>query len=371
MLIILHYFLFGLCVQIIAVFIKNDVFKIQNIETVSLIIAAYNEEKIIEEKIKNCLTLDYPKQNLEIIIISDGSNDQTESIVKKYKNSGIISMHRNIRKGKTDALNRAVAVAKNDIVIFSDANSMFESKAIKKLIRHFSNEKIGGVCGKKTISSNKTRKAALGDRLYWVYESHLKAAESKLGSIPSGDGEIFAIRKNLYKEIDPQIINDDLAITLEIVSSGKRVIYDSEAITVEDASISFKDDFNVKARMVYGALQILSKYKKLTNPFRSYFGLQFFIHKTLRYFMWLILIILFTSNYFLISISVFYQTFFILQAFFYFFAFIGFILDTNQISSGIFYLPYYYCNVNLAALKGTYYFLKQSPTVQVWTKARR
>lgn len=338
---------------------------------ISFIVAAYNEEKIIREKILNDLKLDYPKEKLEIIIVSDGSSDHTPDIVKEYSNQGIVGLHRDQREGKTAALNRAVKVAKNEIIIFSDANSMFRTDALRKLVRHFADESIGGVSGRKSVLRSPGRKASLGDNLFWKYESSLKQAESNLGSIPTADGEIFALRKALYQSIDPRLINDDMAITLNILRQGKRVIYDQSAITEEEASISLKDDFNVKSRMVYGGLQILSLYKNDLNPLRSFFGLQFFFHKTLRYFMWLLLFIIFTSNFLCLGKHVFYSLFFILQLSFYAMALIGYFLDKLKMKTFLFYFPYYYCNVNLAALKGFVFYLKQRSTVDVWKKAIR
>jgi biofilm PGA synthesis N-glycosyltransferase PgaC len=367
----MHYLLFGIIILLLSkIFKKNHPIK-EIYPTVSFIIAAYNEEKIIRLKILNDLKLNYPKDKIEIIIVSDGSTDSTPNIVNEYAEQGVISLHKPERQGKTAALNRAVMLAKNEILIFSDANSMFRADAIKKLVRHFTDEHIGGVCGRKSVLTNSERAASGGDNLFWKYESTLKQAESNLGSIPTADGEIFALRKELYKEIDPRIINDDMAITLNILTQNKRVIYDQEAITEEEASISLKDDFNVKSRMVYGGIQIINLYKKELNPLTSLFALQFFFHKTLRYFMWLMLIFIFLLNILCWNQHLFFKVFLGLQFAFYLMAVIGYGLDKIKITSKIFYLPYYYCNVNIAALKGFLFFLKQQSIVEVWTKAKR
>ncbi len=337
----------------------------------SFIVAAYNEEKIIRQKILNDLNLDYPKNKIEIIIVSDGSSDQTPAIVNEFTSFGVRSLHQNKRRGKTAALNRAVYFAKNEIIIFSDANSMFRKNAIKKLVRHFADSQIGGVCGRKSVLYNSQRKASLGDNVFWKYESLLKQAESNLGSITTADGEIFAIRKNLYHELDPKIINDDMAITLNILNKNKRVIYEQNAITEEEASLTLKDDFNVKSRMVYGGIQIISLYKKTLNPFSSLFSLQFFFHKTLRYFMWVLLISIFISNLFCINQNLFFKSMFELQIVFYIMALIGKINDKYNTNIKLFYFPYYYCNVNLAAIKGFIFFLKQQASVDIWKKATR
>ncbi len=371
-LIITHYIGFGLFVLVAATLVgKKHKSNLERLPSVSFIVAAYNEEKVIREKIENDLLLDYPKDKIELIIVSDGSNDKTAEIANSYAHKGVVSLHKPERAGKTAALNRAIAQAKNEILVFSDANSMFQKDAIKKLVAHFADESIGGVCGQKTVLTNKERKASLGDNLYWKYESRLKQAESHLGSIPTADGEIFAMRKALYKEVDAKIINDDQVITLNILKQGKRVIYEKNAISYEEASISLKDDFNVKARMVYGGIQIMSLFKEELNPFKSWFGLQFFFHKTLRYFMWLLLILIFVSNLIIVNQHLFYKIFFSLQVAFYLLAIFGEILGKLGKVPTLFYIPNYYCTVNIAAFKGYLFFRKQRKGVDVWKKAKR
>lgn len=376
--IIFHYLGFGALVLLFGQLIPkkkpNDQLTDDELPTVTFIVAAFNEARIIEKKILNDLNLDYPKTKLEIIVISDGSTDNTPQIIEKLSQEHQIlkSMFLPERKGKTAALNRAIATAKNDILVFSDGNSFFRKNALKKLVRHFERANIGGVCGQKSIVFDSQRKASLGDQLYWLYESSLKQAESHLGSIPTADGEIFALRKNIYKPVNEALINDDLVITLDIINQGYRVIYDKEAITEEEASITLKDDFNVKARMVYGGLQILSLFSKTLNPVRSWFGLQFFFHKTLRYMMWMLLLGVFITNFILLFDNLFfYKVFFLLQIIFYIMALLGYIADKLNFSLPLVYLPYYYCNVNVAAFKGYLFFLKQKSNVDVWKKAQR
>ncbi len=376
-LIVFHYVGFSVLVFILNQFFKknhvNGDENNDNMPSVSLIIAAYNEEKIIKQKLLNDLKLDYPHNKIEIIVVSDGSSDNTPHLVESLSDKNIISLFQPKRKGKTAALNRAVRIAKNEILIFSDANSFFNKDAIKKLVRHFSDDSIGGVCGQKSILQSADRKASAGDRLYWLYESKLKQAESNLGSIPAADGEIFALRKSLYSEIPEFIINDDLALTLEIIKNKKRIIFDIEAITAEAASMTLQDDFNVKARMVYGSLQIQFIYKKYLNPFKSWFGFQYLSHKVLRHYMWMLLIAIFILNLTILifSVNTFYTLFFVLQCAFYIFAIIGLLLDKLNVHSILFYLPYYYCNVNFAAAKGFTFFINQKSNVDIWKKAQR
>lgn len=350
-------------------FKKNKVRKEKITPFVSLIIAAYNEEKVIEKKIYNSLKLDYPSESIEIIVVSDGSNDKTPIIVEKFRDSKIFSLFEPQRKGKTAALNRAVGHANGDIIIFSDANSMYESNAIKMLVSNFYDTTVGGVCGRKSIIKNLQRESSRGDSFFWNFESFIKTIQSYVGSISTGDGEIFAIRKNLYSLIPEIVINDDTAITFNIVEKGYRVVYEPEAISWEEASTNIEDDFNVKARMVFGGYQTLCIYSRMLFPPKSYFAFQFISHKMLRWLMPFLLIGLFISNYF-ISYG-FYIFFWLLQIGFYSIALTGYVMRKNNHEIGYLYFPFYYCTMNIAALLGFIYFLRKESITSIWKKADR
>lgn len=372
-LISLHYVFFGILTLALGYFVKKrEGSPLEELPRVSFIVAAYNEERILRQKIENDLSMDYPQDLIEYIVVSDGSSDSTPDIALDFESRGVVSLHSPERRGKSAALNRAVKTATGQVLVFSDANSFFDNQALRKLVSHFSDVSVGGVSGRKTISGlNTSRRASLGDLIYWEYESRLKTAESKISSIPTADGEIFALRKELFEEIPESLINDDMVLTFEIVSKGFRVIYEPSAVTYEEASISLKDDFNVKARMVYGGFQVIELYWSLLNPFRSYFGFQFFIHKGLRYLMWLLLVALFLISVSLSNHRLFYALFLTLQIAFYLMALVGFILERNHKHLTLFYLPYYYCNVNLAAFKGFVLYLRKSKQVEIWKKAAR
>ncbi len=373
LLIVAHYFLFAPVVMILSKLSpKSHTIDEDYLPTVSFIVAAYNEERIIAHKLENDLAMDYPLEKLQYIVVSDGSSDSTPRIVQEFSSRGIESLHEDQRKGKIAALNRAITHAHGDILVFSDANSLFEKDAIRKLVRHLKDDSIGGVCGRKAIVQNEERKASLGDWLYWEYESRLKSAESKLSSIPTADGEIFAMKRSLYRAVDQAIINDDTAITLNIIAQGQRVIYDHEAVTLEEASISLKDDFNVKSRMVCGGIQMLSLYRNELSPWSGWFGLQFFFHKTLRYFMWSLLVLIFVTNLIIAGTHPFLSVFFSLQILFYVLAMSGAFMDKlGKNVPTLLYIPYYYCNVNIASFKGFLFFLKQRSIVDIWAKAKR
>ena len=337
--------------------------------SVSLVVAAYNEEKVIDAKLKNCFELDYPEDKLEVIIVSDGSTDRTPQIVENYRGRGVIGLFDAPRKGKTAALNRGVARAKGEIVLFSDANSIYEPQAVKLLVRNFQDPSVGGVCGRKRIIGNRKRESSRGDSLFWDFESWIKIQQSRIGSITTGDGEIFAVRRTLYQEIPPEVINDDTAITLNILQKGYRVIYEPEAVSNEEASLVLEDDFKVKARMVAGGYQTLALYSDVIFSRLNFFALQFLSHKVLRWSMPMLLIPLYVVNLFLLEGIFLYSI--AGQSVFYLAGGIGYTLKRSGRSPGVFYLPLYYCSMNAAALVGFFYFMTKRAGTHIWKKAKR
>jgi len=336
---------------------------------VSLVIAAYNEERVIAEKLRNTLALEYPKDRLEVIVVSDGSDDATEAIVRSLAPQGVVSLYEPQRRGKTAALNRAVKCASGDIVVFSDANNDFAPDAIRKLVRHFGDPRVGGVCGAKRIKPAAERESSVGDGLYWRYESAVKLAESRLGTITNADGEIFAMRRSLYQRVPEYIINDDAQITLDLIKQGYRARYEPEARSYEFASIHIRDDFHVKARMVAGGFQTLAENAAVLFPLRSWFAWAFFSHKTLRWLAPIFLILMFAASAAL-SAELLYRTALAAQLGFYGLALAGYSRIGRGTLPAATYVPFYFTTMNLAALWGLLRFLRGSQTVQ-WRKAQR
>ena len=344
---------------------KDDAYR----PNVTLIIAAYNEERVIGKKLDNSLSLDYPADRLQIIVVSDGTTDRTPAIVAQYADRGVVSLHRPEREGKTSALNRAVTAATGEIVVFSDANNDFSEDAIRMLVRHFADAKVGGVCGLKQIKPANDRHASTGDGLYWRYESAIKQAESDVGSITGADGEIFAMRKSLYRIIDPQVINDDAELTFSLVRQGYRVLYETAAKSFEHASVSIKDDFFVKVRMVAGGFQTIVRHKRVLFPPRSKFALMFLLHKALRWLMPEVLVSVLVGSAILAKQPAF-AALLSLQVAFYALAFLGWRMHTRSTIPLLLYVPFYFTSMNVAAFYGLLRYLRGSQTA-VWRKAAR
>ncbi|MBT4195524.1 MAG: glycosyltransferase family 2 protein [Gammaproteobacteria bacterium] len=335
---------------------------------VSLIIAAYNEEKVIEDKILNSLKLDYPSELFEIIVVSDGSDDSTNKIVEKFADKKVVSLHQFERKGKSAALNRAVENAQGVILVFSDANNDFSEDAIKHLVKHFNDEKIGAVTGAKKIYESNSREASKGDGLYWKYESAIKKAESQLGSITASEGEILAVRKSMFKPIDPTLINDDAAITFDLVKSGYRVLYEIDAVAYEQASIDLIDDINVKIRMTSGGFQTISREKKFLFPPKNWFAFSFISHKLLRWLAPHLLILIFFLS--IISLeNTLVKGFLLLQILFYVISLYGWFNRKTSLPGWI-YIPMYFTVMNIALLLGFIRYFNKAQGVN-WTKAKR
>jgi poly-beta-1,6-N-acetyl-D-glucosamine synthase len=337
--------------------------------TVTVVIAAYNEERVIREKLVNTLSLDYPADRFEVVVAADGSNDRTGDIAAEFANRGVRVLHEPQRRGKTAALNRAVAAAQGDIIVFSDANNLFNTDAIRKLVRHFGDPRVGGVCGLKQIFESADRESAVGDGLYWRYESAIKIAESRLGSITTADGEIFAVRRALYRPLDETLINDDAAITFDLIRARHRVLYEPAARSYEQASINIEDDFNVKVRMVSGGFQTLAHQWRFLLPPRRAFAFAFVSHKVLR---WLapefLIAMLVTSAALAAAGDGLFVAFLGMQLSFYLLAAAGWWLRGRGPLAMPLYVPFYFCAMNTAALFGLYRHLTRSTQ---WKKAAR
>ncbi len=353
--------------------IVGDAIELIAYPKVSFIIAAYNEEEVIKDKLNNTLALNYPDNSFEIIVVSDGSNDKTVEIVKSFSGSGVISLHEDARSGKTAALNRAVSNASGDILVFSDANNDFSSNAVIELVKHFGDKAIGAVTGAKHIYTSESRESAIGDGLYWKYESFIKTAESRLGSITAADGEIVAVRKRLYKPINPELINDDAAITFDIVRSGHRIIYEPQARSYEQASADLHDDINVKIRMTAGGYQTIFHEWKYLFPPLTWFSFSFISHKILRWVTPHLMLLTFITSLLLsmlLSESTVYILLLVAQIVFYLIALYGWRQRKSTGMSALIYIPMYFTVMNVALFMGFMRFMSNKQGVN-WVKARR
>ena len=344
---------------------------------VSVLIAAYNEEDWIVEKINNTLSLDYPAELLKVIVITDGSTDGTFQKAKSCSVPTGMSVevyHQNERKGKLAAIERIMPLVKTPITIFTDANTHLNQQSIQRLVYHYHNPKIGAVAGEKRISSaNKDEASSAGEGMYWKYESLLKRWDAQLYSAVGAAGELFSIRTDLYENIPADTLIEDFYLTMTVLRKGYRIAYAADAYALEGASASVGEELKRKIRIAAGGLQASWRLRDLLNPFRyGIFSWQFFSHKILRWTLApLALPIVFILNLLLaFSNGQVYQGLLILQILFYLLALLGWIFEKKQLKIKAFFIPYYFCVMNYSVFLGFARLLKGQQTV-LWEKVER
>jgi len=317
--------------------------------TVSLVISAYNEATVIRQKLQNSLALDYPTEKLEVMLISDASDDGTDSIAQQFAGEGVRLCRQEARQGKSAALTRFVPHARGDIVVFSDANSMYEPDAIRKLVRHFRAPDVGYVVGCQKYYLPTDGTPATSEGLYWRYEQFLKRQESRASSVVGGDGAIYAIRKRLFQPLRTDDISD-FVNPLQIVAIGYRGVHEPHAVCYEAATDSLCGEFRRKARIVNRSVRGLFRVPSVMQPWRAgWFAVQVILHKFVRWLVPLFLLAMFVSAAAMARVDPRPVTLavLVLQVAFYGLALLGIIpvLRRNQLFS----VPVYFCAVNLAA----------------------
>lgn len=336
---------------------------------VTLLISAHNEAVVIRGKLENSLALDYPRDLLEILVVSDCSDDGTDEIVLGFASQGVHLVRLNEHLGKSAGLNLAYHQASGEILIFSDANAMYQPDAVRSLVSHFSDPGVGYVVGNaRYLERSSPTDSAQSEGLYWKLETWLKKKESDFGSVVGGDGAIYAIRRELYSPLRPTDINDFLN-PLQIIAQGYRGVYEPSAVCFEEAGDTFEKEFRRKIRIVSRSLNAVRRAPRVLLPWiqpRHWFALV--SHKILRWFAAFFLLLALLASLALWS-TPFYRDAFFLQLAFYFLAIVGWILE-SRISTPIFlYLPYYFTLVNLAAVLGIFKCLTGSLT-STWQTIR-
>jgi len=259
---------------------------------VTLLIAAYNEERVIKKKLENSLLLDYPKNKLQILVVVDGSDDKTLDIVKSFYKDGVEYSYTPKRQGKMAAINRALEHVKGDIIVFSDANNHYEKMTIQYLVGPFLDERWGAVSGVKHISDTNEALGA-SEGLYWKYESIIKTLETRIKTCTAVAGEILAIRRDLYTTPPEKIINDDFFLAMNILAKGYHIYYEPKARSLEPASQSSGDEIVRRSRINAGRYQAMGmghRYLSLKQPMISW---QIISHKFSRPLVPIAMILLF------------------------------------------------------------------------------
>lgn len=353
--------------------------------TVTLLIAAYNEETVIEEKLKNSLLLDYPKNKLQILVVVDGSDDNTLEVVKRYAKNDVEFSYTPERQGKMAAINRAMEHVRGDIIVFSDANNHYDKNTIQYLVAPFTDDRWGAVSGAKHISDTNDALSA-SEGLYWKYESLIKTLETRLKTCTAVAGEILAIRRNLYTSPPANIINDDFFLAMNILAKGYHIYYEPRARSIEPASQSSQDEIIRRSRINAGRYQAMAMAQRYLSFKRPLISWQIISHKFSRPLVPIAMILLFLLN---ISCLIWpYQSdslllaiiglanpynwvLFIAQLVFYSLALAGHFLGSPKSMPGkLIYLTTFLLNSNIAALLGLVKYLSGKQTA-LWKKVNR
>lgn len=374
LLIIYCYFGYPLLLWLMAQIKPSPVHKGNYQPSISIILSVWNEADVIDAKIHNLLALDYPKEKMEILIGSDGSNDKTNEIIRGIIDARILLIEKLNRHGKMMMLNDLAQIARHEIIVFCDARQNFAFNAVKELVANFADERVGCVSGELVFrEDNEEGATAKGVNLYWNYEKFIRKQESQLHSMLGATGAIYAINRSLFVPIPANIVLDDMYVPLQIIRKGYRAVFDESAKAYDRPADSPREEHRRKIRTLFGNYQIFGLFADLFNPFSSPVAVQIFSHKFLRVIVPFLLILLFIANLALIN-EPFYRIVLILQIIFYGMAITG-ALARNQkygifkLISKVCYIPYVFCLLNFSALIGFLKFIGAKQEV-TWAKAR-
>lgn len=368
-------FLLFFLVKIKRLFVKPFLFKDEDklLPAVTVLVAAYNEEDFVEEKIANTVALNYPKDKLQIIFVTDGSNDNTPGLVAKHKEVKLL--HEDNRAGKMAAIERAVPFIEGEIAVFTDANTFLNKDALLELVKHYQQPKVGAVAGEKRILVDELADASsAGEGFYWKYESKLKKWDYELYSNVGAAGELFSIRTALYQPVEPDTIIDDHMIAMRIAEKGYVIAYEANAYAMETASADVKEELKRKIRIAAGGVQSILRLKKAANPFRyPLFTFQYISHRVLRWTITpFLLILVFVLNAWMAfnGYQFIYQVLFAAQLLFYVLSIAGLFFESRNIRIKALFIPYYFCVMNYAVLAGMVRFFRKKQSA-AWEKSKR
>ena len=340
---------------------------------VTFLVCAYNEQDVVDMKMKDIYQLDYPKNKLHIAWVTDGSSDNTNSYLKTYPDVDIIFTPE--RKGKTAALNHGLSLVKSDITVMTDANTMVNPGAIKEIVRLMQDPKVACVAGEKRVMArHKGQAAAEGEGLYWRDESALKRMDSELYSAMGAAGELNAIRTALYEPMPENALLDDFVMSMRMVDKGYKIAYSSNAYASEYGSANLQEESKRKRRIAAGGLQSCWWLRKMMNPFRKpIVAFQFISHRVLRWSITpfaLMALIPLNVALLLMKAGNVYTVIWLLQIIFYATALCGYIQEKRGNRSKLLYIPYYFLFLNMNVFAGIPY-LRSHSKGGIWEKAKR
>lgn len=353
-------------IMILSLFSKQEIDVKEIMPSITILIAAYNEAEYIQTTVKNKLELEYPPDRLEIIVISDGSNDNTDELVKAFNADNVRLIRQNPRAGKTAALNLAVPHAKGEILVFSDANSIYDPLAIKKLVANFNDETIGYVTGKMIYVNPDGSLIGDGCSAYMKYENVLRTFETKVGSVIGVDGGIDAVRRVLYEPMRNDQL-PDFVLPLKVAGKGYRVVYEPKALLKEDALNTVSDEYRMRVRVALRAIWALYDMRELLSYKQNYvlISWQLWSHKVLRYGCFIFILAAYLSNTVLLLNGSFYIFTFILQTAVYGSSLLSRFLPKHGVVGKLLNFSRYFILLNMASAHAAFKFLMRKKQI-VW-----
>ena len=339
----------------------------------TLIVAAYNEEEVLAQKIRNCFEIDYPRELLDIIFITDGSTDDSTNLVGQH--DLITLLHQPKREGKFAALKRAMRFVKTPIVVFSDANSMLNAGCLRAIVRHYLNDKVGGVAGeKKILQAEHSSAVGQAEGLYWKYESFMKRQDACFNTVVGAAGELFSIRTELFRAPEIPLILDDFLFSMQVCLQGFKIEYEPEAFAMETPSMSLGDEEKRKIRIATGAYQSILYLKESLNIFKfPFLAVQYLSRRLLRRIASPLLMFLLLVTNIELAINgkgAIFDYVLLAQGFFYLLAVMGRVFVSMGWRVGILNMPFYFTYMNICLVKGLFNYLKGRETV-LWEKSIR
>lgn len=336
---------------------------------VSMIIAAHNEEADIAAKLENALALDYPKERFEIVVASDCSADRTDEIVKSYAARGVKLYRQEQHFGKTIAQNSAVRATQGEILLFSDATTMYQPDVVRRIVRPFADPTVGCVAGQLIYEDRSATVVGDGCKSYWGYEKMIKESESVVCSLIGVSGCLYAVRRSCHQKLANDMI-DDFVIATEIRLQGLRTVYEPAAISTEDTNKQGKDEFRMRVRVIQQTFSALHRYSEVLSLGKhGLYAFQMISHKVLRYLVPVFLLLIFLANGLLLHEHLIYSISFFAQVACYLLAALGWAGDKLGLKLGSFALPYYFILANTAIVIAFIKFMRGESRV-VWQSVR-
>ncbi len=337
---------------------------------VTILITAFNEEDAIYNKLQNTLKIDYPADKLEILVASDGSTDRTDEIVKEHAGQGVKLFRQEGRVGKTMTQNKAIEQATGEIILFSDATTLYNKDVFRSILPAFADESVGCVAGRLVYLDYEQSNVGKGARSYWNYETFLKIAESRACSLIGASGCLYAVRKSAYEPMYPEACSDFLICT-SIYRKGLRSVFAPDAVCFEHTNRKATDELQMRVRVISQTFTDLWRNRDMLNPLKSgFFAIELISHKVLRYAVPFILLTLFAASVILTGSSVFYTSAMAVQSLFYTLALAGWLMERAGRRLTLLAMPLYFVLANLASVLAFYKFLR-GETYTRWDPIRQ